>query len=136
MAEKDMEIKIVHAGGSGETAAPSGTDRGKSDRESTQRVQTESALIQIQEQIKQNAASVNATEMVNMQTELDFLVKVINDGLDAIEQLGAQPKDLDLGWWTSRHSGRQGSPCFAGSTAKTQSVITTRMTRASAAENP
>lgn len=60
-------------------------------------VQTGERLIQIQEQIKQNAASVNATEMVNMQTELDFLVKVINDGLDAIEQLGAQPKDLDIG---------------------------------------
>jgi hypothetical protein len=60
-------------------------------------VQTGERLIRIQEQIKQNAASVNATEMVNMQTELDFLVKVINDGLDAIEQLGAQPKDLDIG---------------------------------------
>ena len=40
---------------------------------------------------------VEATDLFNKQTELEFLVKIINEGLESIESLGAQPKDLDLG---------------------------------------
>lgn len=55
-------------------------------------------LAAFQDQVKQgNASEVRATDLVNKQTELEFLVKVINDGLDAIEETGAQPKDLDMG---------------------------------------
>jgi len=55
-------------------------------------------LARIQELVKQgNEKQVKASDLQNKQTELEFLVKVINDGLDAIEEMGAQPKDLDTG---------------------------------------
>ncbi len=55
-------------------------------------------LARIQELVKQgNEKQVKASDLQNKQTELEFLVKVINDGLDAIEEMGVQPKDLDMG---------------------------------------
>lgn len=55
-------------------------------------------LARMQEEIKRKAGKDNeALEIVNKQTELEFMIKVINEGLDAIEMLGAEPKDLDLG---------------------------------------
>lgn len=55
-------------------------------------------LARMQEEIKRKAGKDNeALEIVNKQTELEFMIKVINEGLDAIELLGAEPKDLDLG---------------------------------------
>ena len=55
-------------------------------------------LARIQELVKQgNEKQVKASDLQNKQTELEFLVRVINDGLDAIEEMGGQPKDLDMG---------------------------------------
>lgn len=55
-------------------------------------------LIKLQEKAKlENGKGVEASDLVNKKTELDFLIKIINEGLDAIEELGCQPKDLDLG---------------------------------------
>ncbi len=55
-------------------------------------------LAKIQELVKQgNEKQVKASDLQNKQTELEFLVRVINDGLDAIEEMGGQPKDLDMG---------------------------------------
>jgi len=55
-------------------------------------------LARIQELVKQgNEKQVKASDLQNKQTELEFLVRVINDGLDAIEDMGGQPKDLDTG---------------------------------------
>ena len=53
-------------------------------------------LASIQEEMK-SGNSVRAADLVNKRTELDFLVRILNEGLDTIEQLGAQPKDIDLG---------------------------------------
>ncbi len=41
--------------------------------------------------------NIAASALVNKKTELDFLVEIIQEGLDAIEELGAQPKDMDIG---------------------------------------
>jgi hypothetical protein len=56
-------------------------------------------LTRLQEHIKQSASSPEkaAVNLLNKQTELEFMIRVINEGLDAIESLGAEPKDLDLG---------------------------------------
>jgi hypothetical protein len=54
-------------------------------------------LATIQENARTGERRVEASELINMQTELDFLVRIINDSLEAIEELGAQPKDLDTG---------------------------------------
>ncbi|HEY4490554.1 MAG TPA: DUF2203 domain-containing protein [Acidobacteriota bacterium] len=55
-------------------------------------------LMRAQEQLRAGEAStVKASDLMNMQTELDFFVKIIGEGLDAIEEMGAQPKDLDMG---------------------------------------
>jgi len=55
-------------------------------------------LTQLQEQMRaENGMRVEAADLVNRQTELEFLLRIINEGLDAIEALGAQPKDLELG---------------------------------------
>lgn len=53
-------------------------------------------LIALQEDARSDR-KVEAATMVNKQTELDFLVKIINESLEAIEEMGAQPKDLDMG---------------------------------------
>jgi hypothetical protein len=41
--------------------------------------------------------NVMASELMNKRTELDFIVQIVQEGLEEIEDLGAQPKDLDLG---------------------------------------
>lgn len=53
-------------------------------------------LITLQEDARKDR-KVEASALMNMQTELDFLVKIINESLEAVEQTGAQPKDLDTG---------------------------------------
>jgi hypothetical protein len=53
-------------------------------------------LIALQEDARNNR-KVDAAALLNKQTELDFLVKIINDSLEAIEETGALPKDLDSG---------------------------------------
>lgn len=35
--------------------------------------------------------------LMNKQTEVDFLVQIISEGLEALEALGGEPKDLDIG---------------------------------------
>lgn len=34
---------------------------------------------------------------MNKQTEIDFLVQIISEGLESLEALGGEPKDLDIG---------------------------------------
>jgi len=41
--------------------------------------------------------TLNASELVNRRTEVEFLVKIIDEGLEAIADMGAQVKDLDMG---------------------------------------
>ena len=41
--------------------------------------------------------NVPASELMNKQTELDFIVQIVQEGLEEIENLGAHPKDLDQG---------------------------------------
>lgn len=41
--------------------------------------------------------NVPASDLMNKRTELDFVVQIVQEGLEEIENLGAQPKDLDLG---------------------------------------
>jgi hypothetical protein len=53
-------------------------------------------LAALQEQMKAGNR-VNASALVNKRTELEFLVKIINEGLEAIEDMGARPKDIDSG---------------------------------------
>ena len=50
----------------------------------------------IQERI-QAGENVAASDLLNKRTELDFIVEIIQEGLIQIEELGGQPKDLDLG---------------------------------------
>jgi hypothetical protein len=35
--------------------------------------------------------------LMNKQTEIDFLVQIISEGLESLEALGGVPKDLDMG---------------------------------------
>jgi hypothetical protein len=53
-------------------------------------------LQSIQERI-QAGENVVAADLMNKRTELDFIVEIIQEGLMQIEELGGQPKDLDLG---------------------------------------
>lgn len=53
-------------------------------------------LLALQEDARSDR-KVEAATLINKQTELDFLIKIINESLEAIEELGAQPKDLDTG---------------------------------------
>jgi hypothetical protein len=45
----------------------------------------------------QAGENVAAPDLMNKRTELDFIVEIIQEGLNQIEILGGQPKDLDLG---------------------------------------
>jgi hypothetical protein len=45
----------------------------------------------------QAGENVIASDLINKRTELDFIVEIIQEGLNQIEDLGGQPKDLDLG---------------------------------------
>ena len=44
-----------------------------------------------------SSGGVEASALMNKQTEIEFLIEIITEGLSAIEKLGAHPKDLDLG---------------------------------------
>jgi hypothetical protein len=55
-------------------------------------------LARMEEQLRSSEGhSVEPSEYVNKRTEMEFLVRIINEGLEAIEDMGAHPKDLDLG---------------------------------------
>ena len=54
-------------------------------------------LITMQEDARSGDRRIEASALMNRQTEVDFLMKIIEDSLEAIEDLGAQPKDLDTG---------------------------------------
>ena len=55
-------------------------------------------LARMEEQMRsEESNSVDPAEYMNKRTEMEFLVRIINEGLESIEDLGAQPKDLDLG---------------------------------------
>lgn len=55
-------------------------------------------LSEMQEQIKAgNSEAIEAADVFNKQTELEFFVRIINESLQSIEDLGGQPKDLDIG---------------------------------------
>ena len=45
----------------------------------------------------QAGENVAASDLLNKRTELNFIVEIIQEGLNQIEDLGGQPKDLDLG---------------------------------------
>ena len=53
-------------------------------------------LSAMQERIH-DGENVPASDLMNKRTELDFIVQIVQEGLDEIENLGAHPKDLDLG---------------------------------------
>jgi hypothetical protein len=55
-------------------------------------------LARMEEQLRsEEGHNVDPAEYMNKRTEMEFLVRIINEGLESIEDLGAQPKDLDLG---------------------------------------
>ena len=43
------------------------------------------------------SGGVDASHLINKQTEIEFLIEIITEGLSEIEKLGAHPKDLDIG---------------------------------------
>jgi hypothetical protein len=54
-------------------------------------------LVELQNQIRAGEFATNPADILNKQTELEFLVRIINEGIEAIESMGCQPKDLDVG---------------------------------------
>jgi hypothetical protein len=46
---------------------------------------------------KTEGKGVDPSHLMNKQTEIDFLVQIISEGLEALENLGGMPKDLDMG---------------------------------------
>jgi hypothetical protein len=40
---------------------------------------------------------IDPSLLMNKQTEIDFLVQIISEGLESLEELGGMPKDLDMG---------------------------------------
>jgi hypothetical protein len=55
-------------------------------------------LARMEEQLRsEDGRTVDPAEYMNKRTEMEFLVRIINEGLESIEDLGGQPKDLDLG---------------------------------------
>ena len=46
---------------------------------------------------KTDGKGVDPSHLMNKQTEIDFLVQIISEGLEALENLGGMPKDLDMG---------------------------------------
>ncbi|PWT91427.1 MAG: DUF2203 domain-containing protein [Acidobacteria bacterium] len=55
------------------------------------------ALARAAKQLARGDESLNPSEVVNRRTEVEFLVRIIDEGLEAIAALGAQVKDLDMG---------------------------------------
>jgi hypothetical protein len=56
----------------------------------------EEELSSMQERIH-DGESVAASELVNKRTELEFIIEIVKESVEEIENLGAQPKDLELG---------------------------------------
>jgi hypothetical protein len=54
-------------------------------------------LVELQNRIRSGEFATSAAEIMNKQTELEFVVRIINESLESIEELGCQPKDLDIG---------------------------------------
>ena len=50
----------------------------------------------MQERI-QSGENVVATELMNKRTELEFIIEIIQEGMNQIDELGGQLKDLDTG---------------------------------------
>jgi hypothetical protein len=50
----------------------------------------------MQERI-QSGENVVASELMNKRTELEFIIEIIQEGMNQIEELGGQLKDLDTG---------------------------------------
>ncbi len=40
---------------------------------------------------------IDPSALMNKQTEIEFLIQIITEGLEAVEAMGAVPKDLDMG---------------------------------------
>ncbi|MCI0415173.1 DUF2203 domain-containing protein [bacterium] len=45
----------------------------------------------------QSGENVVASELMNKRTELEFIIEIIQEGMNQIEELGGQLKDLDMG---------------------------------------
>lgn len=55
-------------------------------------------LARMEEKLRSSTIhGIEPTEYMNKRTEMEFLVRIINEGLESIEDMGAQPKDLDMG---------------------------------------
>jgi len=55
-------------------------------------------LAKLQREARRNEGKgVDPSHLMNKQTEIDFLVQIISEGLEALEELGGMPKDLDMG---------------------------------------
>jgi hypothetical protein len=55
-------------------------------------------LAELQRQSRSSGGKgVDPSLLMNKQTEIDFLVQIISEGLETLEELGGQPKDLDMG---------------------------------------
>lgn len=50
----------------------------------------------MQERI-QSGENVVASELINKRTELEFIIEIIQEGMNQIDELGGQLKDLDTG---------------------------------------
>jgi hypothetical protein len=53
-------------------------------------------LESMQERI-QSGENVVASELMNKRTELEFIIEIIQEGMNQIDELGGQLKDLDTG---------------------------------------
>ena len=54
-------------------------------------------FIALQKEARAGSTKVDPSALVNKQTEIEFLIEIISEGLESIEKLGAHPKDLDIG---------------------------------------
>lgn len=55
-------------------------------------------LAELQRQSRSSGGKgVDPSLLMNKQTEIDFFIQIISEGLEALEELGGQPKDLDMG---------------------------------------
>ncbi len=55
-------------------------------------------ILRLQEQIQYGGPrAVEPIDLVNHQTELEFLLEIVQEGIEAIEDLGAQTRDVNLG---------------------------------------
>jgi hypothetical protein len=55
-------------------------------------------LVEIQRESRRSGGKgVEPSLLMNKQTEIDFLVQIIAEGLETLESLGGVPKDLEIG---------------------------------------